>query len=56
MSTSLTNASDRDTITSVVQQYVVGARSGRGAAMQPAFHDDATIFGDIGTDRFAGPI
>ena len=24
--------------------------------MEPAFHEDATIFGYVGTDHFAGPI
>ena len=51
-----THAPDRDAITLVVQRYIDGAKSGRGDDMRPAFHEDATIFGYIGTDLFAGPI
>ena len=51
-----TNVSEYDGIADVVQQYVDGARSGRGDDMRPAFHEDATIFGYVGTDLFAGPI
>ncbi len=43
-------------ITQVIELYVDGARSGKGAAMKPAFHDDATIFGYVGNDLFGGPI
>ncbi len=50
------NVSDRDAITSVVEHYIAGARSGRGDDMKPAFHEDATIFGYVGADLFAGPI
>ncbi len=50
------DVSDRDAITSVVEHYIAGARSGRGDDMKPAFHEDATIFGYIGTDLLAGPI
>ncbi len=50
------DVSDRDAITSVVEHYIAGARSGRGDDMKPAFHEDATIFGYIGADLFAGPI
>jgi hypothetical protein len=39
-----------------VQHYVDGGKSGRSADMKPAFHQDATIFGYIGPDLFAGPI
>ena len=51
-----TDADDRDAITQVVQHYIDGAKSGRGADMKPAFHEDATIFGYVGPDLFAGPI
>ena len=47
---------DIDEITTVMQLYVDGARIGEGAAMKPAFHDDATICGYVGPDLFAGPI
>lgn len=47
---------DKSLIEATVQHYIDGARSGRGDDMKPAFHEDATIFGYIGTDLFAGPI
>jgi len=36
--------------------YIDGAKSGIGNEMKPAFHTDATIFGYVGNDFFAGPI
>jgi hypothetical protein len=51
-----TITTERNAITSVVQHYIDGARSGRGDDMKPAFHADATFFGYIGADLFAGPI
>lgn len=51
-----TSLSDYDAITRTVETYINGGRSGRGADMKAAFHQDATIFGYIGTDLFAGPI
>lgn len=56
MSTLPTSVSERDAISLVVQQYLDGAQSGSGEQMKPAFHEDATIFGYIGPDLFAGPI
>ena len=56
MTTTLTNRTDRDAITEVIQQYLDGAKSGRGDDMKPAFHEDATVFGYVGPDLFAGPI
>ena len=50
------NVSEYDLITTVVQRYIDGAKSGRGDDMKPAFHRDATVFGYIGADLFAGPI
>ncbi len=47
---------DDEAIRRTIQQYVDGGISGRGADMQPAFHDQATIFGYIGPDLLAGPI
>jgi|SRR5688572_24958530 hypothetical protein len=47
---------DVDEITKVVAAYIDGARTGKGAAMKPAFHNDATIFGYVGPDLFGGPI
>lgn len=51
-----TNLTEYDEISETVQHYIDGARSGRGDDMKPAFHKDATIFGYIGPDLFAGPI
>ncbi len=56
MSNVPTDASEHDVIAEVVQRYIDGARSGRGDDMKPAFHEDATIFGYVGPDLFAGPI
>lgn len=47
---------DIQLIKSTIQHYINGAKSGKGDDMKPAFHDDATIFGYIGSDLFAGPI
>lgn len=47
---------DYESISQVVQHYLNGAKSGKGAEMKPAFHEDATICGFIGADLFAGPI
>ncbi len=48
--------SDNEMIEETVQFYIDGAKSGKGEDMKPAFHKDATIFGYIGADLFAGPI
>lgn len=56
MSTSPTTVSEYGAIARTIQQYVDGGKSGRGADMKAAFHPDATIFGYIGPDLFAGPI
>ena len=50
------NVGEYDAITRVVQHYIDGAKSGRGDDMKPSFHKDATIFGYVGADLFAGPI
>lgn len=47
---------DETDIKETIQHYIDGARSGKGNMMKPAFHEDATIFGYIGEDLFAGPI
>ena len=52
MSDAPTELSDYQAIADTVQHYIDGAKSGRGADMKPAFHDDATIFGH----GLAGPI
>ena len=51
-----TYVNEVDAITKVVANYLEGARSGKGAAMKPAFHDAATIYGYVGADLFGGPI
>jgi hypothetical protein len=56
MSNVTTGVNDQDAITKVVQHYIDGARSGKGDDMRPAFHEDATVFGYVGPDLFAGPI
>ena len=56
MSNVTTGVNEQDVIANVVQHYIDGARSGQGDDMKPAFHEDATIFGYVGPDLFAGPI
>jgi len=56
MSTTTTKVNEYDAIARSVQQYINGAKSGKGDDMKPAFHEDATIFGYVGADLFAGPI
>ena len=50
------NNDDFKLVESTIQHYIDGAKSGKGDDMKPAFHKDATIFGYIGSDLFAGPI
>ena len=56
MSTTNSYVNEIDEITKVMQVYIDGARTGKGAAMKPAFHNDATIFGYVGPELFGGPI
>ena len=56
MSNSATNVSEYGAIADVIQQYIDGAKSGRGDDMKPAYHKEATIFGYVGADLFSGPI
>lgn len=51
-----TTLNEYDAIASTVQHYIDGGKSGRTEEMKRAFHPDATIFGYIGADLFAGPI
>lgn len=51
-----TDISDYHAIIKVIQHYIDGARAGKGELMKPAFHPDATIYGHVGDDMFAGPI
>ena len=50
------NVNENNAIAKVIQQYINGAKSGRGDDMKRAFHKDATVFGYVGDDLFAGPI
>ncbi|MGI9336852.1 MAG: nuclear transport factor 2 family protein [Gammaproteobacteria bacterium] len=56
MSNVSTETKEHGAIAKTVQHYIDGARSGAGDDMKPAFHQDATIFGYVGDDLFAGPI
>ena len=53
---STTNINEYDAIAKAIQPYIDGAKSGKGDDMREAFHQDATIFGYVGSDLFAGPI
>lgn len=53
---SVTTIKEYEAIEKTIQFYLDGARSGSGQIMKAAFHADATIFGYIGDDLFAGPI
>ncbi len=50
MSNLTNDVNEQDAITKVVQHYIDGARSGKGADMKPAFHEHATVFGYVGPD------
>ncbi len=56
MNSSPAAVGDYDLIAKAVQDYVDGAKAGKGDDMKPAFHKDATIFGYAGADLFGGPI
>ncbi len=43
-------------IAKVLQHYIDGVKSGRGDDIKPTIHKDATIFGYVVADLFAGPI
>ena len=45
-----------DAITHTIQLYVQGGKTGDTSMMKEAFYPDATIFGYVGADLFAGPI
>lgn len=48
--------SEYDAIAQTIQQYIDGGKTGHTEEMKKAFHPDATIFGYVGPDLFAGPI
>ena len=56
MSQITTSLEDYDSISRAVQHYLDGAKSGKGSEMKPGFHKDATIYGYVGPDLFAGLI
>ena len=56
MTNTTINVSEYGEIAKVIQHYIDGAKSGSGDDMKPAFHKDATIFGYVGSELFAGPI
>ncbi len=56
MTTATTSLTEHGAIAEAIQPYIDGAKSGKGDDMKPAFHEDATIFGYVGSDLFAGPI
>ncbi len=56
MNNETTEVSEHDAIANAIQPYLDGARSGKGDDMRPSFHEDATVFGYVGPDLFAGPI
>jgi hypothetical protein len=56
MNNTSANLSEYDSIAKLIQHYINGARSGKGEDMKPAFHEDATIFGYVGEELFAGSI
>jgi hypothetical protein len=45
-----------DAITRLIENYIEGARTGKGDTMKPAFSEDATVHGYVGPDLFAAPI
>lgn len=53
---SAASLSDYEAITQTVQHYIDGGKTGRTEEMKLAFHPQATIFGYVGPDLFAGPI
>ncbi len=56
MSEVATNVDQHEAVTRIIQQYIAGAKSGRGDDMKPAFHEDATVYGYVGADLLAGHI
>ncbi|MGI9199806.1 MAG: nuclear transport factor 2 family protein [Woeseiaceae bacterium] len=56
MSSSSKQMGERDAVADTLRHYIGGARSGRGEDMRPAFHENATVFGYVSDNLFAGPI
>jgi hypothetical protein len=55
-STAAASLGDYDAIRETIRHYINGGKTGHTNEMKLAFHKDATIFGYIGSDLFAGPI
>ena len=51
-----TAVNEYDAILKTLQHYIDGAKSGSSAEIRLGFHEQATIFGYVGPDLFAGPI
>jgi len=51
-----TNCEETVAINNTMAQYIMGGISGKSDDMRSAFHKDATIFGYVGEELFAGPI
>ena len=47
---------DRDEITRVVKLCIDGERNGDASKLREAFHEDARMYGNLGDQRFDGPI
>ena len=45
MGSAMSDFTDYDAIIEAIEAYIDGAKTGRGADMQPAFYEDAIIFG-----------
>jgi|TARA_B110000196_G_C21116688_1_gene650908 hypothetical protein len=50
------NTAELKSIETILEHYINGAKTGLSKDMRPAFHKDATIFGYVGDDLFAGSI
>lgn len=55
-SSAAASLSDYDAISETIEHYIAAGKTGDTDEMKRAFHQDATIFGYIGPDLFAGPI
>lgn len=56
MTSTTIQANEQSKIAQVVERYVKAAQTGRGEDMKPSFHEDATIFGYVDGNLFAGAI
>ncbi|HZV97615.1 MAG TPA: nuclear transport factor 2 family protein [Methylophilaceae bacterium] len=50
------SVTDYEAIAATLQHYIDGAIQGKGELMKPAFHEEASIYGYVGDELFAGPI